>query len=74
MDMIREVREHIIPSVNEIVKPPCEADYNDFNTYSAAVEAYRKQLKRQACIYACALGLESDVYDHACDEYIDMAF
>ena len=74
MDMIRELREHVVPAVNEVIKPPYEGDYNDFGCYSADVETYRRQLKRHACIRACALGLESDAYDDACDEYIDIAF
>ena len=74
MNAIREIQEHVVPATNEIIKPPYEGDYNDFRSYSADVETYRRQLKRQACIRACALGLESDVYDAACDEYIDIAF
>ncbi len=74
MNYIREIQEHVVPATNEIIKPPYEGDYNDFTAYSADVEIYRRQLKRQACIRACALGLESDAYDDACDEYINMAF
>lgn len=74
MNYIREIKEHVVPFVNEIVKPPYEGDFNDFDSYSTAVETYRRQLKRQACIRACALGLKADAYDNACDEYINMAF
>ena len=65
---------NIVPTVNDIIKPPYEGDYNDFGDYSAAVETYRKQLKRQACIHACALGLVEDAFDDECDDYINVAF
>ena len=75
MDMIHEIREYVVPIVDEIViKPPCESDYNDFKAYSAAVGLYKQELKRHACIRACALGLDPNAYDEACDEYINMAF
>ena len=74
MNTFEYVVNTIVPAVNEIIKPPYEGDYNDFATYSAAVETYRKQLKRQACIHACALSLVADAFDDDCDTYIDMAF
>jgi hypothetical protein len=74
MNTFEYVVNTIVPATNEIINPPYEGDYNDFTAYSADVEIYRRQLKRQACIRACALGLESDAYDDACDEYINMAF
>jgi hypothetical protein len=65
---------NIVPATNEIIKPPYEGDYNDFRDYSNAVDVYRRQLRRQACIHACALGLVEDVFNDECDEYVNVAF
>lgn len=65
---------NIVPTVNEIVAPPGEVDYDDFAAYSKAVEVYRRQLRRNACISACALGLVEDAFYDDIDAYINVAF